>query len=131
MLRGLSTTTVFATDVDAATAWYSEFLGAAPYFTRAIDGATAYAEFRIGDHQHELGIIDARFAPHPTGASGALVYWHVDDVPATLERLRALGATDHEQLVERGPGFVTASMVDPFGNVLAVMYNRHYLDMLA
>jgi hypothetical protein len=28
---------------------------------------------------------------------------------------------------ERGPGFVTASVVDPFGNVLGIMYNRHYL----
>jgi hypothetical protein len=36
----------------------------------------------------------------------------------------------HEGPVERGPGFVTASMVDPFGNVLGVMYNRHYLDVL-
>jgi hypothetical protein len=29
-----------------------------------------------------------------------------------------------------GPGFVTASVVDPFGNVLGVMYNRHYLGVL-
>jgi hypothetical protein len=27
-------------------------------------------------------------------------------------------------------GFVTASVVDPFGNVLGVMYNRHYLELL-
>jgi len=32
---------------------------------------------------------------------------------------------------ERGPGFVTASVVDPFGNVLGVMHNQHYLDMLS
>lgn len=31
----------------------------------------------------------------------------------------------------RGEGFVTASVVDPFGNILGVMYNRHYLDVLA
>jgi hypothetical protein len=28
-------------------------------------------------------------------------------------------------------GFVTASVVDPFGNVLGVMYNPHDLDVLA
>ncbi|KHJ71085.1 hypothetical protein QR64_22695 [Rhodococcus sp. Chr-9] len=33
-------------------------------------------------------------------------------------------------ITERGPGFVTASVVDPFGNVLAVMYNQHYLDIV-
>ncbi len=27
--------------------------------------------------------------------------------------------------MERGPGFVTASVVDPFGNVLGVMENAH------
>ena len=39
-------------------------------------------------------------------------------------------ATTHEGITERGPGFVTASVVDPFGNVLAVMYNQHYLDIV-
>ena len=34
-----------------------------------------------------------------------------------------------EEMVERGPGFVTASVVDPFGNILGVMYNEHFLDM--
>ncbi len=30
-----------------------------------------------------------------------------------------------------GGGFVGASVVDPFGNVLGVMYNPHYLEILA
>jgi predicted enzyme related to lactoylglutathione lyase len=61
---------------------------------------------------------------------GALAYWHVDDVEAALERLVSLGATQLEGATERGPGFATASVVDPFGNVLGVMFKRHYLDML-
>lgn len=35
-----------------------------------------------------------------------------------------------EAVTERGPGFVTASVLDPFSNVLGIMYNRHYLDIL-
>ena len=27
--------------------------------------------------------------------------------------------------------FVTASVVDPFGNILGVMYNPHYVEILA
>ena len=50
---------------------------------------------------------------------------------AALERLVSMGAMQLEGVTERGPGFVTASVVDPFGNVLGVMFNRHYLDMLA
>jgi predicted enzyme related to lactoylglutathione lyase len=126
MLRGLTTVSFFADDLAAAREWYTTLLGIEPYFVRE----PGYVEFRIGDHQHELGIIDRRFAPdHPTG--GAIVYWHVDDVDAAFERLLALGATAHEKPVERGPGFVTASVIDPFGNILGVMYNRHYLDMQA
>ena len=63
-------------------------------------------------------------------AGGAVTYWAVDDVHASFERLLSMGATVHEKPVERGPGFVTASVVDPFGNILGVMYNQHYLEVL-
>ena len=57
------------------------------------------------------------------------MYWHVDDLPATVERLLSLGATEYQPITQRGDGFTTASVVDPFGNVLGVMYNRHYLEV--
>ena len=34
-------------------------------------------------------------------------------------------------MTQREAGFVTASVIDPFGNVLGVMHNPHYLEMLA
>ena len=71
------------------------------------------------------------FSRRADKAGGAIVYWHVDDVRAGFWRLLALGATAHEEPVERGPGFVTASVIDPFGNLLGVMYNQHYVDVLA
>jgi predicted enzyme related to lactoylglutathione lyase len=124
---------VWADDLRAATRWYTDLLGVEPYFSSEAAGrGPGYVEFRIGDHEHELGIIDRRFAPPGLAAEpgGALAYWHVDDVEAALERLVSLGATQLEGVTERGPGFATASVVDPFGNVLGVMFNRHYLDML-
>jgi len=133
MLRGLTTVSFFADDLTAARDWYTQLLGIEPYFVRPAEGTPAYVEFRIGDYQHELGIVDSRFAAggRPGRPGGAVVYWHVDDVRASVERLLALGATVHEKPVERGPGFVTASVVDPFGNILGVMYNQHYLEVLA
>jgi len=132
-LRGLTTVSFFADDLTAARDWYTQLLGIEPYFVRPAEGTPAYVEFRIGDYQHELGIVDSRFAAggRPGRPGGAVVYWHVDDVRASVERLLALGATVHEKPVERGPGFVTASVVDPFGNILGVMYNQHYLEVLA
>ncbi len=131
MLRGLTTVNLFADDLTAAKRWYTDLLGIEPYFVREVNGAAAYIEFRIGDYQNELGIIDSRFAPpgRPEAAN-TMTYWHVDDVHATFERLVELGATVHQEPREHGPGFVTASVIDPFGNILGVMYNQHYLDIL-
>jgi predicted enzyme related to lactoylglutathione lyase len=129
MLRGLTTISFWAADHAAAKQWYAKLLGIEPYFERP-----GYAEFRIGDYQHELGLIDRRYAPPASGdgRGGAIVYWHVDDVAATLEKLLALGATEYEPLTRRGDaGFVTASVVDPFGNILGIMENPHYLAVLS
>lgn len=88
-----------------------------------------YFEFRIGDYENELGIIDAAYAPGgevaPVG--GAIVYWQVDDLEGTLARLVELGAAEFEPITVRGEGFATASVVDPFGNLLGIMTNVHYL----
>ncbi len=131
MLRGLTTVTYFAADLDAARAWYAEVTGVEAYFAKDFGGALAYVEFRLGDRQAELGILDARYAPHPAVVGGPVTYWAVDDVHAAYQRLLDLGATSHAEPTEQGPGFVTASVVDPFGNVLGVMFNQHYLDVVA
>lgn len=133
-LRGFSTISYWADDVAAAEAWYTELLGVEAYFRRSgPDGRLAYVEFRIGDYQAELGIIDRSYAPSGAASEpgGAVMYWHVDDVNATVERLLSMGAKEYQPVTPRGEGFVTAAVIDPFGNVLGVMYNPHYLDVLA
>lgn len=131
-LRGLTTVSFFADDMLAARKWYSELLGIDPYFQRPDAENPAYIEFRIGDYQHELGIIDRNYAQQGTSDApgGAVIYWHVDDVEGMVERVKAMGATEHEPVTNREAGFITASVVDPFGNVLGLMYNPHYLEML-
>ncbi|HEV2712474.1 MAG TPA: hypothetical protein VGU26_05190 [Gaiellaceae bacterium] len=72
---------------------------------------TGYAEFRVGDYQRELGIIDRRYAPagDADAPGGSIAYWHVNNVEATFERLLALGAPEHQPATPRGEtGFVTA-----------------------
>ncbi|WP_205942358.1 VOC family protein [Pedobacter sp. SYP-B3415] len=132
ILRGLATSCFYADDLSAARKWYAEFLGIDSYFAFPPSGDPAYIEFRLGDYEHELGFIDAKYAPHAkTEPGGAITYWHVDDVEATYARLLELGATTFEPVMARSDsGFVTASVVDPFGNVLGIMYNPHYIDIL-
>lgn len=136
--RGVATLSLWADDVAAAAAWYTEVLGVQPYFVRpAAPEPAAYVEFRVGDLQTELGIVSRAWAPRdsdrtrPTAPGGVITHWAVDDLEATWDRLLALGATPHDPPTVRGEGFVTASVVDPFGNVLGIMRNVHALAMLA
>ncbi len=133
MFRGFATISYYADDMTAAEAWYTELLGLPPYFRRDHEGAPAYLEYRIGDHQAELGLIDSRFAPHTVGGApaGVIMNWHVDDLAASLARLIDLGAKELEGITHRGEGFTTASVVDPFGNIIGIMYNPHYVEMVA
>ncbi|WP_028981615.1 VOC family protein [Sporocytophaga myxococcoides] len=130
ILRGLATISFYAADHEAAKKWYSDFLGIEPYFN-----VPGYAEFRLGDYQHELGIIDSKYAP--AGATekpaGAIAYWHVDNLQETLDRLISLGSTPYQPITDHSQGagrFVTASVTDPFGNILGIMTNMHYLEIL-
>ncbi|MEV0645364.1 VOC family protein [Phytomonospora sp. NPDC050363] len=133
-LRGMCTIAYWAEDVAAAVDWYAGFLDAEPYFRRDNpDGTPAYVEFRIGDHQAELGICDSRYAPPGTTGkpSGAVTYWAVDDLEGAVERAVAMGAEPYQPIVARGDlGFRTASVADPFGNVLGLMANPHYMEVV-
>jgi predicted enzyme related to lactoylglutathione lyase len=129
ILRGFATVSFFAADHEGAKKWYTELLGIEPYYVMP-----GYVEFRLGDYQNELGIIDSKYAPSydtsATGPAGAVIYWHVDDVNTTLDYLLSKGAKQLDAPQDRGEGFITASVVDPFGNILGIMYNPHYLEIL-
>ncbi|NUL46542.1 VOC family protein [Cellulosimicrobium funkei] len=131
--RGLAQVNIPANDVAAARDWYAQALGVEPYFQQPDAEAPAYVEFRLGDHLDEFGIIDRHYLPsaHLPATGGVIARWHVDDLPGTVEFLIALGATEHEPVTPRGDeGFVTASVVDPFGNVVGLIHSPHYLDQL-
>ncbi|WP_151523643.1 VOC family protein [Serinicoccus kebangsaanensis] len=131
-LRGIATLSYFADDVAQARDWYAELLGVESYFAMPEPPEPPqYVEFRIGDDQTELGIVDRRFAG-PKGTEGGVVaYWAVDDLEAVWSRLLELGATAYEEPTPRGEGFVTAAVADPFGNILGIMANPHYREQRA
>ncbi len=126
-LKGVATISIWADKHTEAVAWYTKLLGTKPYFERP-----GYVEFRLGDKQTELGIIDRAYAPHmtfPDGPSGVVLYWHVDDIKGAYELALKQGATELQAPEDRGHDFVTATVVDPFGNILGLMHNPHYLEM--
>jgi catechol 2,3-dioxygenase-like lactoylglutathione lyase family enzyme len=144
MLRGFTQVRFHTTDLTAAKRWYTELLDIEPHIDQP-----EHADFRVGDYQHELILLDSRYARDmsrldststaPAGRrtvgpvtqpAGAVVYWHVDDVPATVARLLSMGAKPHEAPRDFGEGLIGASVVDPFGNILGIMYSPHFLDVL-
>ena len=132
-LRGMATVNFWADDVAAARDWYAELFGLEAYFQRPDAEHPAYVEFRIGDYEDEFGIIDRKYAPKAMqpGPGGAILLWHVDDIETAFERLKSMGAKEYDPITKRGDsGFVTASVIDPFGNILGIMYNPHYVEIL-
>ena len=132
MLRGLTTVNFFADDLSAARDWYTELLGVEPYFVREIEGAARL-------HRVPARRLPARARLHrqPVRSLGAQTAGRHDDLLGRRRRAggvrpaaRRWARPSHQEIREQGPGFVTASVVDPFGNVLGVMYNQHYLDVL-
>jgi len=114
---GVSTVRLHAADLTAARAWYADLLGGDPYFVR-----DEYVEWRIGPHDHELGILDVQYAPGvSTEPAGSVTYWQVDDVEPALADLLARGATVLEDVRDFGGGYRGAVVIDPFGNALGIM----------
>lgn len=131
-LRGMATVNFWADDVAAARDWYASLFGVDAYFQSPTTDAPFYVEFRIGDDADEFGIVDRRYAPSAMqpGPGGAILLWHVDDLDAAFARLIEMGAREYDPITKRGEtGFATASVIDPFGNVLGIMHNPHFAEM--
>ena len=47
----------------------------------------------------------------------------------SVDRAIALGARLHEAPRDFGHGFIGATVLDPFGNILGMMFNPHYVEM--
>ena len=115
---GLRTVIYPAPDLEKAKAWYSSILGIAPYFDQPF-----YVGFNVGGY--ELGL-DPDSSNQPNRAGGEIVYWGVADAGAALERLLSLGATARTSVQDVGEGIKVASVLDPFGNIFAIIENPHF-----
>ncbi|AOW15518.1 bleomycin resistance protein [Hydrogenophaga crassostreae] len=115
MLLGLRTAIYPAPDLAAAKRWYSQVLGAEPYFDEAF-----YVGFQVGGF--ELGLL-----PNATpSTAGPQALWGVADIEVAVQHVLALGAKPLEPIAEVGGGIRVASVEDPFGNRLGLIQNPHF-----
>ncbi len=118
MFTGLRTVVYRTPDLDKAKAWWSDLLGFAPYFDQPF-----YVGFNVGGY--ELGLVTDSLNPAADDAR-SVTYWGVDDVDAAFRRLLDEGATEFHGLQGVGEGIRLAAVLDPFGNVVGVIYNPHF-----
>jgi predicted enzyme related to lactoylglutathione lyase len=58
---------------------------------------------------------------HGKGVSGALGYWHVDDISATLAAVLAAGGEQTQEVTDVGGGKLIATVTDADGNLIGLL----------
>ncbi|MGO1520094.1 MAG: VOC family protein [Sphingobacterium sp.] len=117
-MLGLRTTIYKVAQIQEATRWYTKAFGKEPYFNEPY-----YVGFNIGGY--ELGL-QPEETPNDHKSDNVVAYWGVEDIDATYDRLINLGATENEKPRNVGGEIITASVKDPFGNIIGLIYNPYF-----
>lgn len=118
MIKGLATTTYCVPDMNAAKEWYSKAFKTEPYFDQPF-----YMGFNIKGF--ELGLLPQQEGESP-GAGGVTSYWRVLDLDAEIKHFESLGAKVKCPKQDVGEGILLATLLDPFDNVIGLIYNPHF-----
>ena len=124
---GLRTCIYRMTDMQAAKTWYSKVLDLAPYFDEPF-----YIGFEVSGY--ELGLIpfeEENTAPKESKRQEVFtdnihIYWGVEDIQSSYDRLLDLGATPFEAPNKVGGDIMVATVKDPWGNLFGMIYNPHF-----
>jgi predicted enzyme related to lactoylglutathione lyase len=118
MVRGLGTVIYHVTDLERAKAWYATAFGQQPYFDQPF-----YVGFNIAGY--ELGLNPDTSTNRP-GSGGVVAYWRVDDIDGAVRHFVSVGAAVAAPVEEVGDGIKVATVTDPFGNAIGLLYNPHF-----
>ncbi len=117
-MLGLRTTIYKVGDINKAKDWYAKAFETTPYFDEPY-----YVGFDIGGY--ELGL-QPEENPTTDKTETVVSYWGVDKIEETYNRLINLGATENEKPYNVGGELMTATIKDPFGNVIGLIYNPYF-----
>lgn len=117
-MLGLRTVIFKVPNLKEGKTWYEKAFQTQAYFNEPF-----YVGFNIGGF--ELGLLPEE-NPLPTKTDNVLAYWGVTDIDATFKHLLNIGANTLEKPTNVGGELMTASVIDPFGNVLGIIYNPYF-----
>lgn len=111
MLKGLRTVIYGVSNIEEGRNWYTKAIGSAPYFDQP---------FYVGGF--ELGL-DPNAKPVQSENTGVVAYWDVDNIEDEHQRLLSIGAKEHGEIQDVGEDIKVATVIDPFGNLVGIIYN--------
>ncbi len=117
---GIATAAYKVADIKKAKEWYTKAFGVKPYFDEPF-----YVGFNINGY--ELGLQPEDEKKSVKG-DGSTTYWAVRDIEATFKKLVGLGAVVHEKPKNVGGAIVVASVKDPWGNIVGIIYNPDFKE---
>ena len=117
-ILGLRTTIYKVGDVDKAKNWYAKVFSTEPYFDQPF-----YVGFDIGGY--ELGL-QPEETPSTDKIESVVTYWGVDDIQSVYDNFIEDGATENEKPYNVGGDLMTATVKDPWGNVIGLIYNPEF-----
>ena len=117
-ILGLRTTIYKVNDIVKARKWYARAFGVEPYFDESF-----YVGFNIGGY--ELGLQPDE-TPAAAKSASVASYWGVEDIQSVYDNFLRLGATPHDPPTNRGGELMTAEVLDPFGNVVGLIFNPYF-----
>jgi len=115
---GLRTTIYKVGDITKAKKWYSKAFGIEPYFDQPF-----YVGFNVGGF--ELGL-QPEEQPIKNKTENVVTYWGVNNINDTYKKLIDMGAIENEKPYSVGGKVMTATLKDPFGNIIGIIYNPEF-----
>lgn len=115
---GLRTIIYKVGDIQKAKAWYSNLFSIKPYFDQPF-----YVGFNVGGY--ELGL-QPEDNPTTDKIEKAVTYWGVADIQKVYREFIELGALENEKPYKVDGEFMTATVKDPWGNIIGLIYNREF-----
>lgn len=111
MFKALKRITYHVSDLDEAKKWYAELLDSQPILDTPF-----VIIFRVGDCTLSLSKTNN---PNRPESEQAEIYWEVDDIDSSLQKMIDMGAKEHMPITDR-LNIRIAKVIDPFGNIIGI-----------
>ena len=111
---GLRTVIYLVPDIEKAKQWYTEAFHTPPYFDMPF-----YVGFNIAGY--ELGLQPDK--KNETKSENVEIYWGVNNIEESYNRLILVGATAHNPPQNVGEEIIVATVKDPWNNIIGIICN--------